>query len=228
MSYNQESRGGEGSTGTNGAKRKRGRKKGRNKFLNIMNINAQSLKHKMDELRTLVSDHKPHIIAITETWGKDSITDAAFQIEGYNMYRNDREDTNYKFGGGTLLYINKKLGQRTCKPLNCKSFESNTWCWVTPKQGKKILVGCIYTAVPVYEIRKPDVLRKPDVCPVYEAKFRKPVLAGLRSNNEMNIFGFRRCWNINCVFTYTYTISTTSTTSMITVWVAYITKTSTR
>ena len=133
---------GEGSTGTNGAKRKRGRKKGRNKFLNIMNINAQSLKHKMDELRTLVSDYKPHIIAITETWGKDSITDAAFQIEGYNMYRNDREDTNYKFGGGTLLYINKKLGQRTCKPLNCKSFESNTWCWVTPKQGKKILVGC--------------------------------------------------------------------------------------
>ena len=34
--------------------------------------------------------------------------------------------------------------------------------------------------------------RKPDVCPVYEAKLRKPVLAGLRSNNEMNLFGFRR------------------------------------
>ena len=32
------------------------------------------------------------------------------------------------------------------------------------------------------------------MCPVSEAKFRKPVLAGLRSNNEMNLFGFRRCY----------------------------------
>ena len=89
----------------------------------------------------------------------------------------------------------------------------------------------IYTTIPVCEMEglsQARFFRKPDVCPVSEAKFRKPVLAGLRSNNEMNIFGFRRCWNINCVFTYTYTISTTSTTSMITVWVAYITKTSTR
>ena len=76
-----------------------------------MNINAQSLKFKMDELRTIVKEQKPHIIAITETWGKDSISDASFQLEGYNMYRNDRENTKYKFGGGTLLYINKNWGR---------------------------------------------------------------------------------------------------------------------
>ena len=46
-----QQRRGEGSSGTNGAHRKRGRKKGKNKFLNIMNINAQSLKYKMDELK---------------------------------------------------------------------------------------------------------------------------------------------------------------------------------
>ena len=124
--------------------RNRGRKKGANKFLSVMNINAQSLKFKMDELRNLTKVHKPHIIAITETWGNVTINDATFQLEGYNMYRNDREDKNYKFGGGTLLYVNKKLGQRVCKPLNCQPFESNTWCWVTPKQGKKVLVGCVY------------------------------------------------------------------------------------
>merc|ERR1711989_237092 len=38
------------------------------------------------------------------------------------------------------------------------------------------------------------LVRKPDVCPISEAKFRKPVLAGLQSNNEMNLFGFRRCY----------------------------------
>ena len=109
-----------------------------------MNLNAQSLKLKMDEFRNLVKEHKPHIIGVTETWGKECIDDAMFQLDGYNMYRNDRKDKAYKAGGGTLLYINKKLGQRECKPFNCKSFESSTFCWVTPKQGKKVLVGCIY------------------------------------------------------------------------------------
>ena len=46
--------------------RNRGRKKGANKFLSVMNINAQSLKFKMDELRNLTKVHKPHIIAITK------------------------------------------------------------------------------------------------------------------------------------------------------------------
>ena len=41
------------------------------------------------------------------------------------------------------------------------------------------------------------LFRKPDVCPVSEAKFRKPVLAGLRSNYEMNLFGFRNNSGLN-------------------------------
>ena len=109
-----------------------------------MNINAQSLRYKMDELRNLVKEHKPDVVGITETWGNKNIGEATFQLEGYNIYRNDREDKTYKTGGGTLLYVNKKIGQRECKPFNCKSFDSSTWCWITPKQGKKVLVGCVY------------------------------------------------------------------------------------
>ena len=39
---------------------------------------------------------------------------------------------------------------------------------------------------------------KPDsfVNRISEEKFRKPVMAGLRSNNEINIFGFRRCYRL--------------------------------
>ena len=58
----------------------------------------------------------------------------------------------------------------------------------------------IYTVVPVCEIKmisQTRFFRKPDVCPVSEAKFRKPVLAGLRSNNEMNLFGFRNNSGLN-------------------------------
>ena len=59
------------------------------------------------------------------------------------------------------------------------------------------IIEIIYTVVPVCEMKgisQTRFFRKPDVCPVSEAKFRKPVLAGLRSNNEMNLFGFRRCY----------------------------------
>ena len=55
----------------------------------------------------------------------------------------------------------------------------------------------IYTMVPVSDMKglsETRFCRKPNVCPVTDAKCRKPVLAGLRRNNEMKIFGFRRCY----------------------------------
>ena len=82
-----------------------------------MNINAQSLKYKMDELRNIVKEHKPDVVGVTETWANSSMGEATFQLEGYNIYRNDREDKTYKHGGGTLLYINKKLGKESVSLL---------------------------------------------------------------------------------------------------------------
>ena len=55
----------------------------------------------------------------------------------------------------------------------------------------------IYTVVPVCEIRKPDYFENRTCVRFSEAKFRKPVLAGLRSNNEMNLFGFRNNSGLN-------------------------------
>ena len=111
-----------------------------------MNVNAQSLKYKMDEFKNIVDRENPHIIRVTETWGKEWMGDAIFSLKDYNHYRDDREE---KGGGGTLLYISKKLGQRACRPLNettnDKHFRSNVWCWVTPtNNSKKMLVGSIY------------------------------------------------------------------------------------
>ena len=76
-----------------------------------------------------------------ESWGQEWINDRLFTLKGYSLYRKDRD---VKVGGGTLLYISNQLGQRECKPLNNANFDSSNWCWVTPKQGKKILVGNVY------------------------------------------------------------------------------------
>ena len=102
----------------------------------------------MSDLREIAFQHKPQIIAVTESWGKPDIDDKIFEIKNYIMYRTDKIDRASSNVGGTLLYVYDKLGQRECKPLRRPPFgmpfDSSTWCWVTPTKGKKVLVGCIY------------------------------------------------------------------------------------
>ena len=46
----------------------------------------------MDEFKLIVTDIKPHILSITESWGAECITDGIFSLDGYTMYRNDRQN----------------------------------------------------------------------------------------------------------------------------------------
>ena len=110
-----------------------------------MTLNAQSLQYKMSELEKRAKLSKPYIISITESWGKDNIDDIVYNLDDYNMYRNDRIG---RAGSGTLLYIRKSLGQRKCKAMatlmNGQEYDSSVWVWVNISKGKKILVGSIY------------------------------------------------------------------------------------
>ena len=135
-------RGGEGS-GNGGGRGQNRRSKGRkkNKVMRIMNTNAQSLINKMDDMEVRVKTHKPKLISVTETWGKEWIKDGILELKGYKMYRNDRKG---KRGGGSILYISDDLDHRECRPLNDQNFESSSWCWINEEGGKKILVGSIY------------------------------------------------------------------------------------
>ena len=104
-------------------------------------INAQSLINKTDLLVNRVGLHKLRIVSVTETWGKECNGDSLFALKGYKMYRSDRIG---KEGGGTILYVEENIEQRSCRPLNDGAYESSAWCWIVEKGGKKILVGSIY------------------------------------------------------------------------------------
>ena len=69
----------------------------------------------MGELTSLVNSLKPKIIAITETWCKDSIGDAKICLLNYVLYRYDRCNT---ISGGVMLYIHESLQSVSCTPLN--------------------------------------------------------------------------------------------------------------
>ena len=61
----------------------------------------------MDELNILVS-HCPnlHILAFTETWLDNSVSDGEVSLPGYSIFRSDR--TNGR-GGGIAVYVKETL-----------------------------------------------------------------------------------------------------------------------
>ena len=61
----------------------------------------------MDEFVANVSELQPDIIGITESWANDKILDAELSLNGYVMFRNDRNTGNK---GGVLLYTKYNLG----------------------------------------------------------------------------------------------------------------------
>ena len=102
--------------------RRKGRRKNK-RVLRCVTINAQSLRNKMDELRSDdFMDRKYHIISVTESWGNKDIPDAIYELKGYRMYRRDRVGAPE---GSTILYVKTGIEQRVCRPLNIPGFDSS-------------------------------------------------------------------------------------------------------
>ena len=64
------------------------------------------------------------------------------EIKDFNIYRKDR--VGGRQGGGSLIYVSKKLKSYACRELENLPGEDSVWCWVKLTNETKILVGCIY------------------------------------------------------------------------------------
>ena len=77
----------------------------------------------MDYLRAEVKVFDPDIIGITESWTNDKISDAEIQLEGFEVFWQDRLGNK---GGGVLLYIRDPLMASSIKLENY--FPEQVWC----------------------------------------------------------------------------------------------------
>ena len=73
--------------------------------LSILYTNCRSVLPKLDHLRLLASTQNPHILAVTETWLDNSISDSEVMVPGYQLVRRDRN----RHGGGIAMYIQDHL-----------------------------------------------------------------------------------------------------------------------
>lgn len=78
--------------------------------------NARSLKNKLNDIKILANEFD--ILCITETWLNSKYN--AFNVKGFNVYRNDR-DNNLR-GGGVCVIINNKILHKL-NTINCQEMK---------------------------------------------------------------------------------------------------------
>lgn len=71
----------------------------------ILLFNARSLLNKLDDLKVRVAKFDPDVVVITETWLDNSVREGVLTIQGYKVFRNDRDLR----GGGVAIFCKTAL-----------------------------------------------------------------------------------------------------------------------
>ena len=121
--------------------------------------NLQSIMNKRAELQATIDELKPEIIGITESWCNKTIVDAEIAIEGYSMFRLDK-DTPTGIGGGIILYVKDTLTAVACHKLNDVDMESSIWCLIQLESSENLLVGLCYRSPNTSTEENDDKLRR--------------------------------------------------------------------
>ena len=105
----------------------------------ILHTNICSLLSKLPEVCILIDKCNLDIISVNETHLDDTIKDFEFNIQGFTMYRNDRN----RCGGGVALYIRDNVKQKLCPDLLIPVIES-LWVEISIPNGGPYLIGTMF------------------------------------------------------------------------------------
>lgn len=83
------------------------------KGIKIFHVNIRSLLQKFDEVYATLLNGNLDIVIFTETWLHKNVSDSLIQVDGFNLYRLDRQVTgpsgNCKRGGGICIYVKNEF-----------------------------------------------------------------------------------------------------------------------
>jgi hypothetical protein len=110
------------------------------KGLRIIHLNIRSLINKLDQLKYYISVFKPMIICLSETWLNNHINDIEINIEGFHVYRRDRND---KRGGRVAIYVIQKPTLTSNLVVKNYNLEELT-IELKFTESKHFYISCIY------------------------------------------------------------------------------------
>ncbi len=109
------------------------------KGLKLAHINICSLRNKLVEISDVLVTNNIHVLAVTETHLDQTFTDDVLNINGYNIYRKDKN----KYGGGVAIYIQSHIPVKIRQDLMPVDVEA-LWLQVQLPFVKSLFVGCCY------------------------------------------------------------------------------------
>ena len=107
-------------------------------LLNIVSLLGED-NIKIDTLRLVLQKMPVDVLCVNETRLSSQITSEEVSIDGYSLYRNDRN----RRGGGVAIYVNNKYQCVHRDEFQCDSIES-TWIEIGLRQSKPLIIGTIY------------------------------------------------------------------------------------
>nr|CAI5829862.1 unnamed protein product [Callosobruchus analis] len=106
-------------------------------ILKIGQLNIRSLLPSFNDLSQIIVQHNYDFFGITETWLNRSISNNQLKINGYNLYRKDRETR----GGGVCIYVKETYATHVIDGLD----DAIEQIWVEIKINKQNLaIGTVY------------------------------------------------------------------------------------
>lgn len=120
----------------------------------VVMANVQSLRNKMDILHARCQGEKSFreacIIALSETWLKDSIPDEEVRLDNFTIIRADRtSDSGKERGGGVCVYVNDrwcnniKTHDRVCTP-DIEMLTVSLRPYYLPREFSTLVISCVY------------------------------------------------------------------------------------
>lgn len=111
--------------------------------IRIMFTNARSIVNKIQELKLYAISASPDIIAITETWTHQNISNQYLQIPDYALVsRHDRQDTENGRGGGILIYVKSSIN--ACETTIPSNFNQHASIDIVSPNSSPISLYVIY------------------------------------------------------------------------------------
>ena len=102
----------------------------------IYYCNIRGMKSKINSLGEIIEDKRPTIIVLVETWMHPK---QKVKIEGYDIYRNDRDNT----GGGILVAVDERIKNVTREVSRTTGDMESIWLTIN-NNTNKIRVGAVY------------------------------------------------------------------------------------
>lgn len=124
-----------------------------NNNIKCMYVNARSIMNKRDELELYLKEEQIELLAITETWLHENISNNEINFNGYNLLRKDRIHINKKKGGGVAFFVKNELDAVVRDEFDNDKFSECLFITVGNNNNKS-LVGVCY--------RPPDSLSTDD------------------------------------------------------------------